>query len=396
MQPLSISKERVYSIDVLRGIVMILMALDHTRDFFHVKAMTEDALRLDADLPFTYITRWITHFCAPIFVFLSGLSVHLMHGRKTAKEISGYLLKRGLWLILVEVTLVTFGLTFNPLFSVLILQVIWTIGICFVCLSIFVFLPWQAVLAIGVLITIGHNALDAIEAQPDFKAGLLWQLTHKTQYTLFQFAPGHGILVIYPFFPWLGIMMMGYGLGRAYLPDIAAARRKRLLITAGISMILLFVIVRWLNVYGDPRPWVAHPGFWATVGDFMNVNKYPPSMMYACATLGPALLMLAALEGKRGKALAVAKVYGSVPFFYYILHFYFIHILCVILFFATGHGTNEIVDMSVPFLFRPRTFGFPLIVVYVIWIGIVALLYPLCKRYAAYKQANKKWWLSYI
>lgn len=396
MQPLSVPRERVYSVDVLRGIVMILMALDHVRDFFHVTAMTQDPLDVETTHPLLYITRWITHFCAPIFVFLSGLSVQLMNGRKTTAEISGFLMKRGLWLILVEITLVSFGLSFNPLMNVMILQVIWAIGICFVILSLLVFLPWQAILGLGVLITCSHNLLDYIEAKPGFQPGVLWQLTHQTRYTFFEYLPGHGFMVLYPFLPWLGIMFMGYGFGRFFQPDVSALQRKRVLVAAGMLMIAVFIVVRLLNGYGDPRPWASHTHWAATLGSFMNVQKYPPSLMYACATLGPALLLLAWMEGRKSPAMNVAKVYGSVPFFYYILHFYIIHLLCVVLFFVSGYGVNEIVNPEVPFLFRPPEFGYPLWIVYLIWIGVVTVLYPVCKRYAAYKKTHRQWWLSYL
>ncbi|QEH42641.1 DUF1624 domain-containing protein [Chitinophaga sp. XS-30] len=396
MQPLSVSRDRIYSIDVLRGLVMILMALDHVRDFFHQPAMTEDPLNVDTTFPLLYITRWITHFCAPVFVFLSGLSVCLMQERKTTKQISGFLLKRGLWLILVEITLVSFALSFNPMMNVMILQVIWAIGICFVCLSLLVFLPWQAILGLGVLIICSHNLLDYIEAKPGFQPGLGWQLLHQTRYTFFEYLPGHGFIVIYPFLPWLGIMLAGYGLGRIFRPDVSAAQRKRILVVAGISMIAVFIAVRLLNGYGDPGTWETHPHWVATLGDFMNVQKYPPSLLYTCATIGPALLLLAWMEGRKSAAMDVAKVYGSVPFFYYILHFYIIHLLCVILFFASGYGADDIVSPQTLFLFRPPTFGYPLWVAYLIWIGIVALLYPLCKRYAAYKRTHRHWWLSYL
>ncbi|GEP98304.1 hypothetical protein CCY01nite_45640 [Chitinophaga cymbidii] len=396
MQPLSIPRERIYSVDVLRGLVMILMALDHTRDFFHSTAMTQDPLDVQTTHPMLYITRWITHFCAPVFVFLSGLSVQLMNGRKTSKEISSFLMKRGLWLILVEITLVSFALSFNPLMNVVVLQVIWAIGISFVCLALLVFLPWQVILGLGLLITASHNLLNYVEAKPGFEAGLWWQLMHQTRYTFFEYLPGHGFIVLYPFLPWLGIMLMGYGFGRFFQADVGTVQRKRILVATGITMMVVFVVVRWLNGYGDPRPWASQPHWAATLGDFMNVQKYPPSLMYACATLGPALLVLAWLEGKKSRFTDIAKIYGSVPFFYYILHFYLIHLLCLIMFFVSGYGVNDIANPQVPFLFRPPDFGYPLGTVYLVWIGVVALLYPLCKRYAAYKQTHRKWWLSYL
>ncbi len=210
------TRERVYSIDVLRGIVMILMALDHVRDFFHEGAMTSDPLNPETTHTALYLTRWVTHFCAPIFVFLSGLSVYLMNGRKSKAEISKFLLTRGLWLILVEVTIVSLGLSFNPLFSVFFLQVIWAIGVSFLALSLLVWLPWGAILAIGAAITLSHNILDFYEAQPGFRPGLLWEFAHKPTYAPHTIFPGHVAIVLYPFLPWIGVMLLGYGCGRVF------------------------------------------------------------------------------------------------------------------------------------------------------------------------------------
>lgn len=381
---------RIYSIDVLRGLIMIVMALDHVRDFFHVSAFTGDPLDPQTTTPALYFTRWITHFCAPLFVFLSGMSVHLMNGRKSKAEISKYLFTRGLWLLFIEVTVVSFGLSFNPLMNTMFLQVIWAIGVSFVALSILVFLPWQAILGLGLLITVTHNMLD--NAPP----GLFMDFAHNGRFTYYQLFPGHGVVVIYPFLPWIGILLMGYGLGRIFMQDVTVARRRRILITSGVVMITLFFVIRGINIYGDLRPWAPQSTALKTVFAFMNITKYPPSLVYSLITIGPGLLMLALLEQARGKVAEIAKVYGSVPFFYYILHFYIIHTLCMIVFFASGYGTDQIVSMQVPFLFRPLEFGFDLWVVYIIWIAVVAVLYKPCKWFSQYKRTHKQWWLSYL
>lgn len=390
------ARERVYSIDVLRGIVMIIMALDHVRDFFHEGAMTSDPLNPETTSVALYLTRWVTHFCAPVFVFLSGLSVFLMNGRKSKAEISRFLLTRGLWLILVEVTVVSLGLSFNPLFSIFFLQVIWAIGISFVILSLLVYLPWGAILAIGAAITLSHNILDFHEAQPGFKPGLLWEFAHKPTYVPHTVFPGHAAILLYPFLPWVGVMMLGYGAGRVFSGDVTPRMRKAVLATAGLGMIGLFFLLRALNVYGDPLRWEAWPTLHQTLFSFFNVQKYPPSLLYTCATIGPGLLALAALEHARGKFAAVCKVYGSVPFFYYILHFYLIHGLTVIAFFLSGHTSAEIADPNTPFLFRPAHFGYSLPVVYAVWVFVVAILYAPCKRFAEYKRTRRTWWLSYV
>lgn len=390
MPALPLSRERVYSVDVLRGLIMIIMALDHVRDFFHQPAFTQDPLDPQTTYPMLYFTRWITHFCAPLFVLLSGLSVRLMHERKSTAEISRFLFARGLWLIFIEVTLVSFALSFNPFVNVMFLQVIWAIGVSFLFLSLLVFLPWQAVLGIGILITCGHNLLDHYEAIPDFKPGVFWEFAHISRFTFYPLFPGHGVVLLYPFLPWVGIMLMGYGIGRAFQPDIDPAKRKRVLLQAGLGMLAVFFIFRNWNIYGDPRPWA--DSFYS----FMNVQKYPPSLLYTCATVGLGLLMLAGLEHARNRFTEIAKVYGSVPFFYYILHFYLIHLLCVVLFFASGYGTKDIVSTDVPFLFRPSSFGYSLGVAYLIWIAVVAALYRPCKWYGQYKRTHRHWWLSYL
>lgn len=389
------ARERVYSIDVLRGIVMIVMALDHVRDFFHTGALSSDPLNPETTHTALYLTRWVTHFCAPIFVFLSGMSVYLMNGRKTKGEISKFLLTRGLWLIFVELAIVSLGLSFNPLYNIFFLQVIWAIGISFVILSAFVYLPWGAILAIGAAITLSHNILDFYEAQPGFQPSPLWALLHRPGVALPLF-PEHIALVLYPFLPWVGVMFLGYGCGRVFASDVSPAMRRSVLLTAGLGMVGLFFFLRALNVYGDPLRWDAWPHLSQTIFSFFNVQKYPPSLLYTCITIGPGLLALAALEHARNRFTAVCKVYGSVPFFYYVLHFYLIHGLTVVAFFISGYGTDQIADPNSPFLFRPIAFGYPLPVVYAIWIFVVAVLYLPCKRFAEYKRSHRKWWLSYV
>ena len=379
--------KRIYAVDVLRGIVMIIMALDHVRDYFHATAFTQDPLDAATTTPALYFTRWITHFCAPVFVLLSGLSIHLMHNRRTKAEISRYLFTRGLWLILVEITIMSFALTFNPQMNVLILQVIWAIGISFVVLSGLIFLPWQVILGVGLLITAGHNALDALPIPP----GTIWEFVHQTKYTLFTIMPGRGFLVLYPFLPFTGILLCGYGLGRAFLQDVSPAARKKLLITAGTVMILLFLVLRGINVYGDPAPWKE-----LSVYTFLNVTKYPASLLFTCITIGPGLLLLAALEGKQHRLTDIAKVYGSVPFFYYILHFYLIHTLCMIVFFLRGHTAAQISSPMGPFYCVVAGVGFSLGGVYLVWFSVVAALYLPCRWYSGYRQRHRYWWLSYL
>jgi uncharacterized membrane protein len=390
------AKNRVFSIDILRGIVMILMALDHTRDFFHNQAMTADPLAVATTSTLLYFTRWVTHFCAPVFVMLAGCSAYLSGMKKTKSQLSSFLIKRGLWLILVEVLLITLALSFNPTYSLLFLQVIWAIGISMVILGVLIWLPYWLIFSIGLMIVTLHNLLDYEEAARQFKPGFLWDLLHSGRFATYPFAPGHALVIIYPFLPWLGIMIMGYCLGKIFRSDFDAPRRKKILITTGSAMIVLFVLIRLSNGYGDPLKWSEQVSGWRTILSFLNVNKYPPSLLYTLVMLGPALIVLALIENIRNGFISFVTVFGRVPFFYYVIHFYLIHTLCVIAFYLSGYGSKDIVDPNVPFLFRPASFGFDIGYVYLIWIGIILLLYPLCKKYDRYKSSHKNWWLSYL
>lgn len=396
MNQLTAAKGRVQSIDILRGIVMVLMALDHTRDFFHITAFTADPLDAATTTPALYFTRWVTHFCAPTFLFLAGVSAYLVGKRRAKPELSGFLIKRGIWLILVEMVLVTLALTFNPLYNNIFLQVIWAIGISMILLGLIVRLPYKVIFSLGVLIVAGHNLLDYPEAARNNDVGFFWDLVHNGRFDAYLLAPNYRLFIVYAFLPWTGIMLMGYCAGRLFEPTVDSARRRKILISVGLGAIALFVVLRLINGYGNPFPWQSRDTSLQTFFAFMNVQKYPPSLMYTCITLGPALVVLALLENVQNRFTNFVRVFGRVPFFYYVIHFYLIHILTVIAFYASGYGSNDIVSQQVPFLFRPLDFGYPLWAVYLIWAFIIALLYPLCKWYDRYKSTHFQWWLSYL
>ncbi len=390
-------RSRIHSIDILRGLVMVIMALDHVRDFFHKEAFTDDPMNLDTTTLWLYFTRWITHFCAPVFIFLAGTSAFLMGQKKTKAELSWFLIKRGLWLILIEVLIISFGWSFNPFYNVIFLQVIWAIGISMVILGLLVRLPFQVILAVGLVIVVGHNLLDYYEQGKIGQLGLISDLLHSARFSAYKLWDDHFIWIVYPFLPWTGLMALGYCFGTWFKNDVTVEQRQKKLIRLGLSLIALFILLRLINAYGDPSQWSSHPrGVLYSFFSFMNVQKYPPSLMFLCATLGPAILFLAFLEKMKGKWTGFFLVYGKVPFFYYVLHFYIIHIFCVIAFFADGYSTSQIVTPGFPFLFRPPTFGFDLWVVYAVWIATVLVLYPLCKWYGRYKATHKHWWLSYV
>ena len=395
-QDAPITRYRINSIDILRGLVMVIMAIDHTRDYFHIGAFTGDPLDPATTTPALYFTRWITHYCAPVFVFLAGTSAYLSGLKKTKNELSIFLFKRGLWLVLVEVLIVTLGISFNPLYNAIFLQVIWAIGISMILLSLLIWLPFKAIMAIGLLIVLGHNLLDYPEAARNGNVGFWWDLLHKGNFAIYPIGNNHALVIIYPFLPWVGIMTLGYCFGALYQRKVDPAVRRKWLFALGAGAIVLFIVLRFINGYGNPLQWTAQQDTWKNIFAFLNVQKYPPSLMFTTMTLGPAMIALALLEKVQNRVTAFFAIYGRVPFFYYIAHFYLIHLLCAIAFFATGHTTDQIVTPQFPFLFRPPTFGFSLGVVYLVWIFVIAILYPLVKKYDAYKQRNKKWWLSYL
>lgn len=404
-QPTVTGRSRIDSIDILRGLVMVIMALDHVRDFFH-KAVVEGSgdvatgpTDLDHTTPALFFTRWITHFCAPIFVFLAGSSAYLLSLKKSKKELSGFLIKRGLWLLIVEVVIITLGWTFNPFYNFIILQVIWAIGMSLILLGLLVYLPFNAIFIIGLIIVFGHNLLDYPAVSEGVKGGWIPDLLYFTKFSIYNIDNSHLVLIVYAFLPWTGVMMLGYCFGKLFGPEMDPVRRKKILVLMGAGLLLLFVLLRSINLYGDPIPWISHPrGSVFTFLSFININKYPPSLHFLSVTIGGGILVLALLEGTRNAVTNFFRIYGRVPMFYYILHFYLIHLLVVIGFFLQGFTTNQVVSPDMPFLFRPGTFGYPLGIVYLIWILVVLLLYPLCKKYDRYKtaNANKKWWLSYL
>lgn len=401
MQPTLSSQKRIASVDLLRGIVMIIMALDHTRDFFHKEALTDDPLNLATTTPVLYFTRWITHFCAPAFVFLAGLSAWLQSGRKTTRELSIFLITRGLWLVLMEVTIVTFGITGDTGFHFFILQTIWSIGISMIILGLVIWLPFNVILIAGLLIVFGHNTLDFAEAARKGNVPLWWNFLH--QPTVVPLGGGRALGVFYPFLPWAGLMMLGYCCGKI-VTTYDAVRRNKTLLWMGLGALALFIIVRAIDVYGDPGHWSSQKNWLYTFFSFMNVQKYPPSLLYTLATVGTALVFLGLVNpdnyrGIRKQVSDIITVYGRVPFFYYILHFYLLTIIHIILYLVKGHSFAEGMKglPGLPFKFAVPGEGYSLAVVYGIWLAVVIALYPLCKWYDRYKTNHReKKWLSYL
>ena len=390
-----IKTARVASIDLLRGLVMIIMALDHVRDYFHADAFIYDPLDLSKTNTLLFFTRWITHFCAPVFVFLAGTSAFLSGLRKTKKQLSIFLLTRGLWLIFLEITLINFAWMFNIYFPTIPLTVIWALGVGMVALSIFIHFPRPVILVIGIILVAGHNLLDGIQVPGSGKKAILWGLLHQPG---IHNVSGENIFIGYPIIPWIGLMALGYCFGQLYAPGFDAQKRKRFLIYSGIAAIVLFCILRIPNIYGDAAHWSKQSTVFLSFLSFIKTSKYPPSLLYVLMTIGPALLFLAFTERASNRIAKAISVYGRVPFFYYLLHIYIIHLIAMFAAEVSGFDWRDmIITFWVNFDTQLRGYGFGLGLTYLIWVLLVAALYPLCRWYDQYKIRNKqKWWLSYL
>lgn len=388
---------RIESIDLLRGIVMILMALDHVRDYFHADAFLFNPLDLGQTSIPLYFTRWITHFCAPVFVFLAGTSSFLVGERKSKKELSAFLVKRGIWLVVLELSVVNFAWFFNISFSLVTLFVIWVLGVGMIILAAAIHLRYTVVLILGAILVFGHNFLDPLHVEGTGADAIGWTMLHG--FGFFPLTDHFNLFSGYAILPWTGIMFLGYCFGKLFTPEFEA-RREKILMTLGGSLILLFVILRFPNLYGDPNPWTQQPTFVNTVLSFINVSKYPPSLLYTLITLGPAIIFLSQAEklNLNGWFTRMALTLGKVPMFYYLLHIYLIHGLAIIAAVSLGFHVRDMVFTTwVTEAPNLKGYGFDLWFVYVVWIFVVLSLYPLCKWFARYKSSHReKWWLSYL
>jgi len=392
----TLAKNRIQSIDLLRGLIMIIMALDHVRDYICSSSFLFDPLDLTKTNGSLFFTRWITHFCAPVFMLLAGTSAYLTGQKKTKKELSAFLFKRGLWLVFLEMIVVNFAWSFNIKLPIIFFITIWALGISMMVLAVLIHLPKKIILAFCIIIIAGHNLLDTIHVPGNTLPGFGWALLHEQQFFNWE---GKIWLVGYPLIPWIGVMPLGYCLGRWYAADYEAVKRRRNLRILGISAIILFILLRFSNVYGDPVRWIAQKDNFFTFLSFMNVNKYPPSLLYLLITLGPALLFLSYTEHLKGALVRVITVYGRVPMFYYLIHIYIIHLIALFasVFIPGQNWRIWILDEPIWFTTGLKGYGFSLPVCYLIWIAVVVAVYPLCKVYDRYKQSHKeKWWLSYL
>ena len=381
---------RLDSVDLLRGIVMVLMALDHVRDYFtNVRFDPLDLAQTTAGL---FATRWITHFCAPAFVFLAGTGAFLSTTRGKSKvDLSRFLFTRGLWLVFVELTIVRFGWLFNLDYHLAIAQVIWVIGWSMVVLAALVFLSTRTITIFGVAMIILHNLLDSVTPEQLGVFNDWWKILHVGGPV--EFISGHYLLVAYPLIPWVGVMAAGYGLGSMLLAE--ENKRRKSLAWLGIGLTGAFILIRASKLYGDPLGWSMQQNALLTFFSFIHCQKYPPSLLYLLITLGPAIAMLPLLERWKGKAAEFFIVFGRVPMFYYILHIPFIHALAVVAAYATGFDPSWMFANSPPWEW-PAGYGFSLPIVYLVWTGVIVALFPVCKWYAGVKSRSKSSWLSYL
>lgn len=387
---------RVVSVDLLRGLVMVLMAIDHTRDYVHAAAMAfppEDLTRTTAAI---FFTRWITHVCAPVFMFTAGLGAwfRLERGGSVA-DLSRFLWTRGLWLIVLEFTVVKLGFFFNLDYSSLILLVLWALGMSMIVLAALVHLPYAALLAVGFGMIALHNLTDGVDARSFGAFAWLWQVLHQQSLIA---TPGPLLIVAYPLVPWLGVMAVGFCFGRVY--RLPSERRRRLLTRLGLILTAAFVVIRAANGYGDPRPWAVQDTPLLTLVSFLNCTKYPPSLAFLLMTLGPAIASLGWLESRRPGARNPLLVFGRVPLFYFVLHIPLIHLLAIGMTWMR-YGAAPFLFLPPPTLGTPRSvfppdYGWSLWVVYAVTAAAVALLYPMCLWFARLRVRRREWWLGYL
>ncbi|WP_210465428.1 DUF1624 domain-containing protein [Rufibacter roseolus] len=387
-------KTRVSSIDVVRGLAIVIMALDHVRDLMHTTALVQDPLDLKTTTPALFLTRWITHFCAPTFVFLAGTSAYLSLKKDgNYARAQRFLLSRGFWLMVLELTVVGFGIWFDIFFRTIMFQVIFAIGFGFVVLGLLLRLPSRVLGGIGLAIILLHNLLPPV--------GPAQSMLGKFAYSIL-FRPGFSqpsehlsLLVAYPVIPWLGMLLLGFGFGEVF--KLAEAPRRKLLFLAGAVALAVFAVLRFTQVYGEPNPWAAQETPLLTFLSFINVTKYPPSLLYTALFLGLMFLLLGFLNRAQNGFTRFFSTYGRVPMFFYLIHWYTIHTSMLVMVLLQGVSWNDLPFGSLEFG-RPKTgVGLELPFIYLFWISLVLVLYPLCRWYGRYKAAHpENRWLSYL
>ena len=390
---------RLQSVDVLRGAIMMLMAIDHIRDYVARSAMQFLPTDLSRTTAPIFFTRWITHFCAPVFFLTAGLGAFfwMSRGRHTKPELSRFLVSRGVWLILLEISVLRFIMFSQIGFrgNIIIVHILWAIGLSMIALAVLAYLPTRVLAALSIAIIALHNLLDPISAQRFGRAAWLWEILHQQGPISFL---GCTFVIAYPVLPWIGVISAGFVLGKAFLWE--PARRRRFFLRLGLAMTAAFVLLRAINIYGDPASWTHQHSALFTVLSFLNTNKYPPSLDFLLMTLGPALIALSLLDGRQFASTNPLLVFGRVPFFYYVAHMAAAHLFAIGLNFAR-YGRTSFLLIPPPSMgsasdLFPASYGFPLWVVYAVWIVLLLVLYPACLWFSRLKQRRRDWWLSYL
>ena len=394
----SIAAPRLDSVDFLRGLVMVIMPLDHVRFFIHRDILLGiDPLDLTQTNAPLFFTRWITHFCAPVFLFLAGTGTFLLSSRGKSKgEVARFLLTRGLWLILLEFTVVRFGWTFNFDYHLTFAVVLWVIGWSMIALAGLIYLPLWATTTIGIVMITGHNLFDSLRPESFGYFRWLWLVLHNTG--VLRPSSSRVLVVVYPLVPWLGVMAVGYGFGALLRRE--RGERRRILLKLGIGLSVAFVLIRATNLYGDPAAWTTQQSWFFTLLSFINCEKYPPSLLFLLMTLGPSIILMALFDRSPGPLSRPIVIFGRVPLFYYLLHFQLIHLIALGLSYARyGQApwlfTNPPWSPELMAAF-PKGYGYGLGAVYLVWIATVVILYPACRWFAGLKRRRQEAWLSYF
>jgi uncharacterized membrane protein len=386
------SSTRLTSIDILRGLVMVLMTLDHTRDFFsdvHFKPTDLDKTTLAL-----FMTRWVTHFCAPVFVFLAGTSAYLWQSRRGHDApISRFLLQRGVLLLVLTLTVEAWAWNFRNDFRMLDVGVLWAIAWSMIALAGLVKLPLPWLMGLGGLMILSHNAFDGLSLDDLGSFAPWWAVLHTGEDVLF--GNGWGINPYYPLIPWIGVMAVGYGFGRWFANHQWRSRRH--LLQLGGMLLGGFILLRFSNVYGDPKPWQVYPDPVFTVMSFLNCHKYPPSLLYLLMTLGPALMVLGLIESKSSDRFAALQIFGRTPLVFYLLHLYVIHLLAVGVAAISNGPVDALLGGGIWSKDIPADYGYALPGVYGFWLLVLLMMYPICRRFEAVKAQKPHWqWLKYF
>ena len=378
---------------------MVIMALDHVRDFIHAGAMTGSPENLATTTPLLFFTRWLTHICAPVFMFSAGAGAFLKLQRDGSKAgLSWFLLSRGLWLVLLELTVMRVAMNFSvSLQYPVLLLVLWALGVSMVMMAALIHLPMRALMVVSAILILGHNAFDGVQAATFGSWAPLWNVLHQQGVFLVGGVP---FLTAYPLMPWVGVMAAGFCFGSVLMMDTPA--RRRVMIQGGLILLTAFVVLRTFNLYGEPSHWSVQSSWPMSVVSFFRVTKYPPSLMFLLMTMGMALPLLAWIDRRRWSKQHPLAVIGRVPLFYYVGHFWLIHVVASVLALATyGRASLAWLFMPLPSMGGPAQifppgFGYPLWVTYAVWIAVVLMMYPLCRWFAGVKARRSEWWLGYF